>query len=97
MERLVLLKATVDDPEVAILRISDRNEHAALHKAGTGLDLVNSNHIFSVPARALEFKTDPAPPGITPCAAAENTSWMVMMAHMPSCTALASCMAVSNS
>lgn len=84
MQRMILLHATKDHPEMAIVRVSGK-EHHTLHKPGSGLKLVNRSNIFTKPAKALKMRAGDEE--------LDGTGCLVLMAHPPSCTVTGSCVA----
>ncbi len=81
MQRLILLQPTPKDPEIAVVRVSGK-EHSTLHTAA-GLDLLNSNHVFSKPARTLKMSTCAHP----------DVGCLVVLPHPLPCNAVGFCVA----
>lgn len=95
MHLIALVKATPTDPEIAILRISNQ-EHDDLHKDPLGF--VNRNRVFGKDISRVDMQPHPSEetgarrPKASAKAEAAST-WLVVIPHLPKCTAVASCIA----
>jgi predicted phosphohydrolase len=83
-----LVKPTTRTPEIAVLQVSSE-EHAILHKPVEGKKLVNDKHVFKKEIRELKMAPHAATEAIP-----EKANWMIMLVHMPQCTACGTCLAV---
>ena len=96
MHLIALVKAMPTDPEIAILRISNQ-EHDDLHKDPLGF--VNRNHVFGRDISRVDMQPHPSEKmGATQLKASAKTeaapNWLVVIPHLPKCTASATCITV---
>ncbi len=87
MQRLDLIKPTATNPEIAVLKVA-ANEHQILHDHEKGKKLVNDNHVFTKDVTDLTMTSHPTP------AVTQAGDWLIVMAHLPACSALGACLSL---
>jgi hypothetical protein len=86
MQTIAFLHPTANDPEIAILRLSNQ-EHDDLHKGPK--DWVNQNKVFPKSVNSVEMLPHASigPKG-------KGTGWIVAFYHYPQCAVIGSCVQV---
>lgn len=87
MQRLDLIKPTPTNPEIAVLQVA-ADEHQILHDPEKGKKFVNDNHVFTKDITGLTMTPHATPPST------QAADWLIVMAHMPACSAQASCLSL---
>lgn len=90
MHCIALLQSTPDDPDVAVVLVSDQ-EHDELHKDAKGF--INRNKVFRKDVTAVEALLH-APDAATAKAGTKKPAqrkWMLTLVHLPSCVVRGSC------
>jgi len=92
MHRIALVCSKPNDPETAILQLSEE-EHDQLHK--DALSYVNDHNIFCMKVRSVDM---PAHPNKKPVGKkGASPGWLVHIVHYPSCMCVGACMPAHES